>query len=189
MGQSEWTSSSVDERFERLYERYYPCVLAYALRRTPAGTAEDVVANTFLVAWRRLGSVPEEPLPWLLGVARKTLSNQRRASRRYLALVDRLRTEEVAGTRTPRGIEFGELESVARAVTRLPQRDQELLMLVAWDGLSTKEAAVVVGISHAACRVRIHRARRRLETAFAREQERHTNVDQGRFQTREDTPS
>src|SRR3712207_3119084 len=70
------------ERFEEIYRRYRGAVAAYARRRASASTAEDVVAETFLVCWRRLDGVPDEPLPWLYAVARKTLANQRRAAAR-----------------------------------------------------------------------------------------------------------
>ena len=88
----------VDRRgaFEDLFAAHYWAVRAYVLRRAPAASAEDVIAETFLVAWRRLDSLGEDPLPWLFGVARHVMANQQRAERRRGALTDRLR-ELVAG--------------------------------------------------------------------------------------------
>lgn len=63
-----------EARFEDLYRSHAPRVMAYVLRRTEPAQADDVVADVFLVAWRRLDRVPAEPLPWLLGVARKQLA-------------------------------------------------------------------------------------------------------------------
>jgi RNA polymerase sigma-70 factor (ECF subfamily) len=80
-----------EDRFEALYAEHYGRVLAYVLRRAPAAVASDVVADVFLVAWRRLEQVPDDPVPWLLGVARKTLANERRSGRRRAALVDALK--------------------------------------------------------------------------------------------------
>jgi RNA polymerase sigma-70 factor, ECF subfamily len=86
-------------RFELLFERHRRSVLGYALRRVdePADAA-DVLAETFLVAWRRLGGVPEgdDARPWLLAVARRVLANQRRGERRRDSLAERLGQELAA---------------------------------------------------------------------------------------------
>lgn len=153
-----------EERFEALYQRYYGRVLAYALRRAPAEAAQDVVADTFVLAWRRLDRLPAEPLPWLLAVARKVMANDRRRVRRQQETLALLQTP---GAGQQAAADLGELAAVAAALRRLSELDQELLKLVTWDGLSTKEAATVSGISHVACRVRLHRARRRLEADLA----------------------
>jgi RNA polymerase sigma-70 factor, ECF subfamily len=83
---------SVDRqaRFEEIYRVYADRVHAYARRRTNASAADDVVAEVFLVVWRRLNHVPEDPLPWLLGAARRVLANRRRSEGRAAALHDRL---------------------------------------------------------------------------------------------------
>ena len=77
-------------RFELLYAKFAPAVKAYVLRRAAASTADDVVAEVFVVCWRRFEEVPVDPLPWLLGVARRVLSTQRRGERRRGALHERL---------------------------------------------------------------------------------------------------
>lgn len=154
------SSDTAEARFEALYAEHYERVLAYVLRRAPAAPAGDIVADVFLVAWRRLEELPNEPLPWLLGVARKTLANERRGRRRRAALVDAL--EATSGVE--RGVEptVGREPALIAAFDRLGEADREVLRLVAWEGLTTREAATVLGISHVACRVRLHRLRRRL---------------------------
>lgn len=151
-------------RFERLFEAHYAPVLAYALRRSdPAtGVAHDVTAEVFAVAWRRLDQLPADPLPWLYGTARRVLANERRGARRRAALVDQLRVTAPSATpaREP-------AELLHAALARLPDRDREGLLLVAWEGLSTAQAAQVMGCTPTAMRVRLHRARRRLAAALA----------------------
>ena len=137
-----------------------PRVLGYALRRTDAEEARDVVSETFTVAWRRFDDVPEgeAALPWLLTTARKVLANHRRAaeSRMRASLAGpRAGTpdhpEDVVGTAT-----------LVQAFNALEERDREALALVAWDGLTPREAAIVAGCSAATFSVRLHRARKRL---------------------------
>jgi RNA polymerase sigma-70 factor, ECF subfamily len=149
------------QRFEELFRRHYPAVRGYALRRAAPDAAQDVVAETFLVAWRRLDDVPGDELPWLFGVARRVLANQRRASGRGAALEQRL--AGAAGS-PPADLEESVTESdvVRAALARLSERDREALMLVAWHGLSGKRAARAAGCTRAAFDVRLHRARRRL---------------------------
>jgi RNA polymerase sigma factor (sigma-70 family) len=149
------------QRFEELFRRNYPAVRGYALRRTSPDAAQDAVAETFLVAWRRLDDVPEDALPWLFGVARRVLANQRRASGRGAALQQRLAG---AGAGRPASPEESVTESdvVRAALARLCERDREALMLVAWHGLTGKRAARAAGCTRAAFDVRLHRARRRL---------------------------
>jgi RNA polymerase sigma-70 factor (ECF subfamily) len=148
-------------RFEELFRSNYAEVLAYALRRTDPETAEEVVADAFLVCWRRLEDVPVDPLPWLLGVARRCLANRRRGAVRRSALLDRLG----ARVERPIGNEFegvGNERSLAAAFAGLSEVDRETLRLIAWERLPVKDAARAAGCSVAAFAVRLHRARRRL---------------------------
>lgn len=150
-----------------MYRAHHRAVLGYALRRGDPDTAADVVSDTFLVAWRRLEAVPDDALPWLLGVARRTLANHRRAARRGDALRRRLRASRpptVADQRT--GVD----DTVLRAFSRLSNADRELLSLVAWEGLTAREASRVLGTTAVAARVRLHRARRRLAAALELEE-------------------
>ena len=174
-------------RFESLYAQNYGSVLGYVMRRASASNASDVVADVFLVAWRRLDRVPAEPLPWLLGVARKTLANERRGGRRRGALIEALAEESAERPAPTPAVE--QLRAVASAVEQLPGRDRELLQLIAWDGLTTREAAKALGISHSACRVRLHRARRRLteELAAGDPAESTIRIGVGRLDAREES--
>ena len=150
-----------EDRFAELFESHHRGLLAYAVRRVadPADAA-DGVAETFLVAWRRLDEVPSGPQarPWLFGVARRVLANLRRGERRRLALADRLRSAVVDVVPGPdEGVSDIEL-----AVAGLGEVDREVLRLHAWDELAHDEIALVLGLSRGAVRVRLHRARRRL---------------------------
>ncbi len=161
-------------RFGRLYERHYQALLAYAVRRTsqPADAA-DVVADTFLVAWRRIAAVPPEPetLPWLYGVARRTLLNHHRGEGRELRLRSRL-TQLPGLTEARQHAEVREeLASVVRALGRLDDMDQEVLRLAAWEGLAPRQIATVLACSDNAAALRLHRARRRLRDELAKEQD------------------
>jgi RNA polymerase sigma-70 factor (ECF subfamily) len=152
------------EEFEQLYREHAGSVLAYARRRTAQAAADDVVADVFLIAWRRVDDVPAEPLPWLLGVARRVLANQRRGECRGAALRDRIRGQQVSGVRA--ALDDGPSAAV-RALWSLGASDQELLMLIAWDRLTRAQAAEALGISVGTLAVRLHRARGRLAKARA----------------------
>jgi RNA polymerase sigma-70 factor (ECF subfamily) len=148
------TPTGREARLEALFAEHGRGVWAYARRRTSAADADEVVSETFLVAWRRLDDVPADPRPWLLGVARRCLANLERGQHRRTALEHRLATEPAA-TDPP------DLD-VHRALERLSAKDRELLTLLAWDELTPEEAAVVLGCSRSTVYVRLHRARRRL---------------------------
>src|SRR5919201_262151 len=142
-----------DSRFNEIYGRHREAVTLYVRRRVAADSVEDLVAETFLVCWRKLDEVPREPLPWLYAVARRLLANHYRAA-------------------TPRNLPTGASpaedaflpierdEVLGRAFARLSEADREVLRLVAWEQLSLRAAARVLGCSQVACRVRFHRAKR-----------------------------
>jgi RNA polymerase sigma-70 factor (ECF subfamily) len=154
------------ERFEELFRRHHRGVAAYARRRAPGDTSDDVVASTFLVAWRRLDEVPADSLPWLLAVARNVIGTQQRGSRRRGALRQRL--EQADTSAAPTSATEEPVGRAAAALGRLPANDREAITLIAWDGLRPAEAAMVLGQSPAAFRVRLHRARRRLRRELDR---------------------
>jgi len=157
--------------FTSLYERHYDDVLRYARRRVDEQTARDVAAETFLVAWRRPGRVPQgQPLPWLYAVARNTLGNVLRGQSRDAALGARVRAASLAGVpsvQPDHADTVVQSVQVAAALCRLSVRDQEALQLVAWEDLDLAAATQVVGCSAATFAVRLHRARRRLGRLLA----------------------
>jgi RNA polymerase sigma-70 factor (ECF subfamily) len=158
------TPESDVESFQRLYTEYVDPVLGYALRRvgTPADAA-DVVAETFLVAWRRRADVPagEAARLWLYGVARRVLANQRRGELRRSTLGSRLRAELPAAVPDPASA-VADRTDAGRALGRLGAADREVVELTAWEGLDSREVAQVLGITSVAARARLSRARHRL---------------------------
>lgn len=136
------SASSRETCFERLYRAHVDAVYRYALRREPAA-ADDIVADAFLAAWRRLDDIPAGmELPWLLGAARRSHANARRGTRRRQALTERLRGTATRehDIREPSTTSMD--PAVEAALACLPARDKELLMLVAWDGLDTEGGAL-----------------------------------------------
>jgi len=148
--------------FRALFQTAYPALRRYAFHRGLRGAdADDLVACTLEVAWRRIDDVPrDDPLPWLFAVARNLWRNQCRGDARREVLVTRLAPREHA--LGPTEISVVDAETIRRAFGHLDEEDQELLRLVAWDGLSPGQTAVVLGCSAVAARSRLHRARNRL---------------------------
>jgi RNA polymerase sigma-70 factor, ECF subfamily len=145
------------QRFEQIYEEHHDAVRAYVRRRAPEDLVEDIVADVFVVALRRIDDVPTPELPWLYGVARKTLANARRRTHAAAPLA-----HEVAHDPDPVAD-----PQLARAFAELSHADREVLRLVAWEGLSLRDAARVLECSPVACRVRYHRAKSRLAARLA----------------------
>lgn len=146
-------------RFEQLHADHAARVFAYARRRSSRMDADEVVAETFLVAWRRLDDIPDAALPWLLAVARRTLANQRRGSDRQERLRLRLASVPAAGA----AADAEQVSDVVRrALDQLPAAEREALTLLVWDELTPAEVATVLDCSRAAVYLRLHRARRRL---------------------------
>ena len=149
-----------DERraqFEILAPALMEPLRRFLARRTDAATAEDVLAETLLVCWRRLDEVPQEPLPWAYGVARHCLANAERSRRRQDRLVTRIATLD-----PPRPAGDQTSPDLSTALELLRPQDAELLRLWAWEDLSPPEIAQVLGISVNAATIRLHRARERL---------------------------
>lgn len=152
----------MQDEFAELWHRHHRQVHGYALRRTDPAAAQDVVSETFLVAWRRRTEMPPTELPWLLGVARHVLANHARGARRQAALAQVLISQ--AETHAGRSeVDTG----LMHALAALEDGDREVLLLSAWDGLTSVEAALSLGCSPTAFRVRLLRARRRLRVVLA----------------------
>ena len=155
-----------DRWFEALFTRFHGPVHAYASRRAP-DDADDIVADVFAVAWRKRGDVPDNALPWLYAVAAREMLHTFRAQDRRDRLGLRLQATTLLVYPDPAEQIAGRLDAqapVTRALALLPERDAEVLRLWAWEHLEPAEIAVALDISSVASRVRLHRARRRLES-------------------------
>lgn len=156
-------------RFEALFAAHYAAVLKYAARRVGAGAADEIVAETFLVAWRRLDRVPDSALPWLYGTARRVIANEYRRRYRAGRLTDRIRAQPAVPCVDP-GDAVPESMRIHQALARLSERDREALRLTEWEQLDSAEAAQVLGCTKASFAVRLHRARRRFAQALAEDE-------------------
>jgi RNA polymerase sigma-70 factor (ECF subfamily) len=140
--------------FRALYATHHASICAYFARRVPRDEVEDLAAETFEVALRKMPRRLREPLPWLYAVAGKVLANhRRRAARRVVTL---------AGDAPPNPADLISDRGLARAFAQLNDRDREAICLVAWEGLSHRDAARAAGCSAATFAVRLSRARSRL---------------------------
>ena len=163
-------------RFHALYEAHHGPVAAYARRRTASpADAQDVVAEAFTIAWRRMAEVPQgdAALPWLYGVARRVLANQRRGNQRRSDLSTRLRGQvPVVDDLEGQVVALDERRIVLAALSRLRPADQEILRLAVWEELSHRDIAGVVGCAESSVAVRLHRARSRLGREIGKEERR-----------------
>jgi RNA polymerase sigma factor (sigma-70 family) len=156
------TDADRKQQFTELFSAHHTKVLAYARRRLPADGADDAVADAFLAAWRNLEHLSGDPLLWLYGMARGAVSNHRRGLDRIARLNER---SMALGQRTeaPDHAEsVGWRDPFIAAFDQLSEPEREVLRLIAWEGLSTTEGAIVLRCSVAAFKVRLHRARRHL---------------------------
>ncbi len=155
-----------ERRFEALYIAHYRAIAGYVLRRVATDEADDVIAQVFTVAWRRLDELPAPPgdRPWLFGVARNCVADQRRSERRRFHLRARLSQDVVtSGSHASSRDLFG--DQVRAAIGALRPADREALRLVLWDDLTHAEAAAVLGCSPNAFELRYRRARNAVREA------------------------
>jgi len=160
-----------EDEFRAVFDSLYPDILSYAGRRTDPSTAEDVVSETFFVVWQRWPDAPETEdekqslRAWTFGVARHMLSNAQRAKFRASKLDTALKAAVFAGVPVVEP-DHGPMVDARQAATavflKLPPREQEILQMVAWEGLSIDEVAEVLDTSKTAIAMRLVRARRRL---------------------------
>ena len=161
--------------FGQLFGRHAQAVYAFCARRTAdLALAEDLTSITFLEAWRHRDRLPSEDpgsaLPWLLGVSNNGVRNARRGQRRYQEVLERLPDPSVVPPAEDQAIvrsvtEAG-LRDALEAISGLPEREQEVVMLVLWSGLSYEEAAMALAIPVGTVRSRLSRARSKLQVAL-----------------------
>lgn len=147
---------SPEERFSQLMHEVGEPLRRYVVRRVQPDQVDDVLADVFLVVWRRLDDVPaDEAMPWCYGVAHLCVANAYRGERRRLELVDKLQRDRP----TPVPDDDPDL---AEALEKLSDTDRELIRLWAWERLQPREIGAVVGMSANAVSLRLSRARRKL---------------------------
>lgn len=152
------------EAFTACWHRDAPRVVAYATRHTNATEAADVVAETFMVAWRRWEDVPDPAIGWLIRTAAGVIRNKNRSARRHQSLVARVALLNFAASAvgdTSDGV--AHRDEALRRLASLSDDQREALLLVAWDGLTNEEAATVLGLKPPAFRKRLSRARELLD--------------------------
>lgn len=181
---------TAEERFRQLYDQHAGLILMYFKRRTDSETAQDCTAETFLVAWRRIDDVPDEALPWLYGVARRVLQNQRRSRGRMARLVSRLRGLEPLRAPSPEVAVIRRFEDaeLAEALRGLRREDQELLLLANWEELPHADIGRVLGCSAHAVDQRIYRAMHRLARDLADAGQKHGGMTTPAAQSEGETP-
>jgi RNA polymerase sigma-70 factor, ECF subfamily len=161
---------SCEDRFEQLYRSTAQDLLAYVTRRArDPEEATDILAEVYVIAWRRLDKVPSDDTArlWLFGVARNLLMKRTRAERSHQALMGALASElrRVADD-DPEPLREGVEDKVRAALEGLPVKQREVLLLTAWEGLKPREIACVTGTTANVVRVRLHQARTRLRRAL-----------------------
>lgn len=149
------------QRLTDLWVEHADAVHRFAQRRVPGNDVEDVVADTFAVVWRRIDQVPQHALPWIYAVARNVIGTRLRAAGRRSALADRVAAQPHSDVQSAE-MEAVERVHLAEAWSRLREAEREVIALVAWEGLSSTEAALVMQCQPSTFAVRLLRARRRL---------------------------
>jgi RNA polymerase sigma factor (sigma-70 family) len=162
-------TSAQQARFEALFREHYRAVAAYVRQVWPSVDEDEIMSNTFEVAWRRLDEVPTGPTRgWLIGVARNCSLNALRSQRRrqahtdaFAAMRSRLDLSAVGGSGA-----YDTADALQAAFDGLREADREVLVLAAWEGLSGDDLGAALGLSGATATVRLFRARQRLRRAF-----------------------
>ena len=145
---------------EALIDRVYEPTRRYALRRASPDEAEDAVSETMLLLWQQPKRIPKgSEVGWSIGVCRKVLANMRRKRLRRDSLVGKFVTQLLPVVPAP---VISREPEITAALSALPERDREALLLAVWDELPAREVGRVLGISANAAAIRIHRAKRRM---------------------------
>ncbi|MFI5912191.1 RNA polymerase sigma factor [Dactylosporangium sp. NPDC051541] len=178
MAPPEADADLVQQRFEEVFDRYYGHIYAYAARRLGPDLAEDVASETFLVAYdRRAGFDPARGAvrPWLYGIASNLIMRHSRAEARRLKALARSAEPDAGPDHAelvPGRVDAGGNRArLAAALNRLSLADRDVLLLVAWAGLTQPEAAAALGIPPGTARSRLHRARQEMRKAMGTDTE------------------
>ncbi len=164
------TPGQSEAEFTVLYRSHYAAVRSYASVCVPHSEVDDIVSDTFLVAWRRFADMPDDwARGWLIGVARNVVRSRNRKLRRATNFVEQLINLRPDGVTKLQGEDLSveDIDAFKRAFGKLKPNDQEMLLLAGPYGLPTDEIALAFGVKPNAVGVRLHRARTRLREAYA----------------------
>jgi RNA polymerase sigma-70 factor (ECF subfamily) len=162
------------EAFAELFQRHAGEIGRYVARRIGLGAAEDIVAETFLVAFRRRESYDRgrtDARPWLYGIATNVMRRHRRDEVRALRALERTGIDPVLAESFADQVN-GQVAAAATSrllapvLARLDAGQRDVLLLTAWAGLTIDEIAEVLGIPHGTARSRLNRARTKLRAAL-----------------------
>lgn len=162
----------MERAFAAFFNEHEHKLRAFALRRTASPAwADEIVAGVMVIAWRRFNDIPPEaPFGWLCGVAFRVARNDERGRRRYVRLIDQAvaeaETRPLVAYLESDALLAEQLEAVVAAFQVLGDLDQEVLRLVAWEGLNGRDLAAALDTSEPAARKRVSRARERLRAAY-----------------------
>jgi RNA polymerase sigma-70 factor (ECF subfamily) len=163
---------TAEAKFDSLFQAYEAQVRNYCARRVDRDVVDDVLNDTFAVAWRKIDLAPDGPeaLPWLYAIAHHVISHVWRTNGRYARLQARstATAERPAESLADGFVECEDRRRVLEAASRLDEADQEILRLTLWEELTPTHAAVALGITPEAARQRASRARSRLAAEFHR---------------------
>ncbi|MFB4293321.1 RNA polymerase sigma factor [Nonomuraea sp. ATR24] len=168
---SEIIAGSLDdpEKFAALFDRHAATLYRYISFRLGPELAEDLVGETFLIAFRRrdaYDSSYRDARPWLLGIATRLITGHRRTEvSRYRALERQSPARPVEGPEEAITRELtaqGSRTVLLNALTLLSRGDRDVLLLVAWSDMTYEEAARALGIPVGTVKSRLNRARRKV---------------------------
>ncbi|MEU4408887.1 RNA polymerase sigma factor [Streptosporangium sp. NPDC023963] len=161
------------EQFAALFDRYAHQIHRYVARRLGTQPADDIVAETFLAAFRRrdtYDTAQRLARPWLYGIATTLVARHRRDEERFLRALSRTGVdplpEPMADTVISRVAAQHETRRLAGALARLSRGDRDVLLLVAWGDFGYEEVAQALGIPLGTVRSRLHRARKKTRAAL-----------------------
>jgi RNA polymerase sigma factor (sigma-70 family) len=163
--------TKIDRQFGSLFVSHYDDVLGYCVRRTTFLEAEDAASEVFTIAWKRIDDLDwDTAAPWLFGIARGVLSNQRRSTSRRVRLTEKVGSMGEGHIEAPDVIVIRreQDQQVMDVLEGLRETDSEILMLSTWEELSAPEIATALNISVSAAEQRLHRAKQRFTAALER---------------------
>lgn len=163
------SSPVVGSRFDQLFAQHTDAIFRYFARRAPRQDTADLTADVFAIAWRRIDSIPRDfELPWLYKTASNVLANYRRKPKLTLLSESGWATTEairLADDDNPCDVVMAQ-SSLKSALMQLKDRDRQVLLMNAWEGLDGQELALALGMSRGGAAATLSRARSRFRHAL-----------------------